>query len=51
MSNVIDIGEWKEKKPQIVWQCECGCQLYYILNVNGELQCSQCSKVIYVESE
>lgn len=46
--NVVDLDDWKDKKPQVVWQCACGCQLYYILNTAGELECSSCGKIILI---
>lgn len=50
MSKVTDLGEWKSKRPEVVWECSCGCQKYYILNINGKLECSECGQVVYVGS-
>lgn len=50
MAKVTNIGDWKEKRNDLVWECECGCQKYYIRDINGELECTKCGKIIYVES-
>ena len=52
MDKIVDLGEYKNKKPEVVWQCNCGCQLFYLMHGNnGELKCRDCNKSIFVYVE
>lgn len=49
MDKIVDLGEYKNKKPEVVWQCSCGCQLFYLMyGNNGELKCKDCGKSIFI---
>lgn len=40
---VINLSQWKEKRITKVWECACGCQVFYIHMV-GLLECNGCGK-------
>lgn len=44
---VINLGEYKEKRPEIVWECSCGEQLFYIMQATGGAKCRTCSKTVW----
>lgn len=48
-SNVTDIGEWKSKQPEIVWECSCGNQLFYLIQDDNAFRCRRCNKIMYFE--
>lgn len=47
MTKVVDLGEYKEKRPEIVWECRCGSQKFYILQDSGGAKCTNCSRVVW----
>ena len=47
MGKVTDLGEYKDKRPELVWECSCGEQLFYILQAAGGARCRTCNKVIW----
>jgi hypothetical protein len=52
MTKIVDLGEYKAKKPEIVWECSCGCQLFYVMHGDkGELKCRDCNKSIFLYSD
>lgn len=43
MDNVIEFDNFKQKRPELVWQCiECDNQTFYIL-VDSTVECTKCS--------
>ena len=44
MPDESKVLQFKKKKPDEVWECECGCQLFYALG-SYELECRDCKKV------
>lgn len=43
-AEVIVMADFKAKKPELVWECSCGGQMFY-LNVDGTIQCRSCRLV------
>lgn len=50
--NVVNLGEWKEQRPELVWTCACGGQLFYVIEANPTLcKCRDCSKTVSFDEE
>lgn len=47
MSNVVDLGSYKEQRPESVWECLCGCQMFYIMEQTGGAKCRDCGKIVW----
>jgi hypothetical protein len=50
-TNIIELGDWTEKKPKMVYQCHCGSQLFFInASFSTEdkllLECRCCSNFV-----
>lgn len=45
MTDVVDINRFRPKKVETVWECSCGCQLFY-LQEDGAVQCRSCQEII-----
>lgn len=44
MSNIVDIKNFATKKPELVWECSCGGQHFY-LNLDGAIECRSCKLI------
>lgn len=38
---MADVLEFKDKRTQKVWECECGGQVFYLIS-SGEVECAEC---------
>jgi hypothetical protein len=41
---VTDLANFRVKKPELVWECNCGGQHFY-LNLDGTIQCRSCKLI------
>jgi hypothetical protein len=41
---VVDLAEFKVKRPEYVFECVCGSQHFY-LNVDGSVECRSCKMI------
>lgn len=41
--DVIDMGKYKEKRPDFVWECSCGGQHFW-LHKDNSIQCRSCNE-------
>jgi hypothetical protein len=39
--SVTDLGEFRLKKPEWVFECRCGSQLFFLLH-DGTIECRSC---------
>ncbi len=44
MSEIIELKNFRLKKPEFVWECNCGGQMFY-LNIDGTIECRSCKLV------
>jgi hypothetical protein len=44
MSEPIDINDFKRKRPEWVFECTCGSQLFF-LNHDGTIECRSCKNI------
>jgi hypothetical protein len=45
--NITDLGSYKAKKSEMVWECKCGDQLFYLLQDSGGARCRTCGKIVW----
>ncbi len=45
MTEVIDLDDFRPKKVEMVWECRCGSQLFF-LQFDGSIQCRSCQQVM-----
>lgn len=45
--NVVSLGEYKLQRPEFVWECSCGEQLFYIMQDTGGAKCRTCGTVVW----
>jgi hypothetical protein len=41
---VINLAEFRERKPELVFECSCGSQHFY-LNNDGTIECRSCKHI------
>lgn len=46
-NKVVELGEYKARRPDIVWECSCGEQKFYLLQDSGAAECSHCHRIVY----
>lgn len=44
MSEPTDINEFRQKKPEWVFECPCGSQLFFLLH-DGTIECRSCKHI------
>lgn len=44
MSEVINLSDFREKKPEFVFECICGSQLFF-LHFDGTIECRSCKLI------
>jgi hypothetical protein len=44
MENVTEIEKFRKKKAEMVWECDCGGQHFY-LNRDGTIECRSCKQI------
>jgi hypothetical protein len=42
--SITNIQDFKAKKPELVWECQCGGQHFY-LNLDGTVECRSCKLI------
>ncbi len=48
-NDVVDLESFREKKPDMVFECPCGSQHFYLFQ-DGTVQCRSCQKIMeYIE--
>jgi len=45
MSEIVDIADFRQKRPEYVFECKCGSQHFY-LQVDGVIECRSCKLII-----
>lgn len=45
MSDVVSLEDFREKKPEMVFECKCGGQHFY-LHGDGTIQCRSCQHIM-----
>lgn len=45
MADIVDIDRFRPKKPDLVFECPCDGQLFY-LNIDGSIECRNCKMII-----
>ena len=40
-----DVAEFKLKRPTHVFECACGCQLFYLVS-DGRVECRVCGSIL-----
>jgi hypothetical protein len=44
MATVTDINDFRPKKPEWVFECKCGSQLFF-LHYDGTIECRSCKLI------
>lgn len=44
MNDVVDLEQFRPKKPEMIWECRCGGQHFY-LNKDGTVECRSCKLI------
>ena len=44
MNEVVELKGFRKKKPELVWECSCGGQMFY-LNRDGTITCRSCNLI------
>lgn len=44
MGEVTDLNQFRSKKPEMIWECQCGGQHFY-LNNDGTIECRSCKRI------
>lgn len=42
--NVVELSEFRQKKPEYVFECKCGSQ-HFFLNHDGTIECRSCKMI------
>ncbi len=45
MTEVVDLDAFRPKKVELVWECSCGSQLFF-MQVDGSIQCRSCLHIM-----
>lgn len=41
---VVELADFREKKPEYVFECECGSQHFY-MHCDGTVECRSCKRI------
>jgi hypothetical protein len=44
MMKIVDLQDFREKKPEFVFECTCGSQLFF-LHFDGTIECRSCKHI------
>ena len=43
---VVDMASYRPKRNEMVWECRCGGQLFYLCADSMEVECKSCKQVM-----